>query len=139
MKATFDTPEHYLDKIDKMFCAAKIAGKSRFDEEWGAWSASMNREIRRAISSLEPKYPETAARYKMVFIYWIVTSRRLETWRKWKGILGRKQLNRGREMLEKIRKQIDNPGKAYEDLDISSPEGIADALFGKMVGRKKDS
>ena len=42
-------------------------------------------------------------------------------------------------MLEKIRKQIDNPGKAYEDLDISSPEGIADALFGKMVGRKKDS
>lgn len=65
-----------VDLIDKKFFDAKKRRLSRFDTEWGLWSAKMNSELRQRINSKEDSEERAL---KHVILYWTVKSKILES------------------------------------------------------------
>lgn len=68
------TPEDWLRHINREANRALKNGISRFDVEWGKWSAEMNRHLRMRIEEGDPETP----RLKVVFYYWILISQAIE-------------------------------------------------------------
>ena len=68
------TAEQFLELIDEFYSHAKENAVSRFDVQWGKWSAKMNREINLRKKNGDPE----ADKLTHVTIYWVLKSQMLE-------------------------------------------------------------
>jgi hypothetical protein len=125
-------PGWFLDQIDNKFRWARARKLSRLDPQWGAWSGALNREVRRVTTEIEGAGDlDAAARYKLVFVYWLTCSRMLETLYRGRGVFGRSRLARDKKALDNLRAKILSPNPIEVEIVDTSP--VAEMMFGKMV------
>lgn len=91
-----------LDFINEKYWDAKKRRISRMSEEWGKWSAKMNRELRKRIESGKD---EEELELKYIVIYWTIRSQMLELSYKNKFFGGNKIKKLGKEASD-IKKLI---------------------------------
>jgi len=68
------TAIQFLELIDEFYSHAKENSVSRFDVQWGKWSAKMNREINLRKKAGDPE----SDKLTHVTIYWVLKSQMLE-------------------------------------------------------------
>ena len=119
------TPEGYLELIDVKYSEAKAKRQSRFNVEWGKWSVTMNRVLRR-LTEGKNKNDTEIMKLRYVFIYWSLKSELLELHYKYK--LFRKK--RKKELVENAKdiKEIILTGNGLQPLS-------QDEVIAQMVER----